>query len=176
MSNVKAQPPSGEQQDHPARSLNLNTPVGQLVAERPARARVFERFGIDYCCGGRQPLAEASAARGLDPELVAAALRESDAEPPAADERNWSQAGLAELADHIEATHHAWLRAELPRLAGLAAKVADVHGPRHPEYVESGQVRVINSPLRLVSPGQPHPPNWLSGQLYRILGMGYLLQ
>ena len=31
--------------------------VGRLVAERPSRARVFEKFGIDYCCGGRKPLA-----------------------------------------------------------------------------------------------------------------------
>ena len=29
--------------------------VGELVAERPSRARVFERFGIDYCCGGKKP-------------------------------------------------------------------------------------------------------------------------
>ncbi len=38
--------------------------VGQLVAERPGRARVFERFGIDYCCGGKTPpSAGASAGR-----------------------------------------------------------------------------------------------------------------
>jgi hypothetical protein len=38
-----------------------------------------------------------------------------------------------------------------------------------------GQVRILNSPMRLSKKGVPHPPQWLAGQLYRILGMGYLL-
>ncbi len=37
-----------------------------------------------------------------------------------------------------------------------------------------GQLRTLNSPIRLKEPGRPHPPLWLAGQLYRILGMGYL--
>ncbi len=37
-----------------------------------------------------------------------------------------------------------------------------------------GEMRILNSPIRLKEPGQPHPPLWLAGQLYRILGMGYL--
>lgn len=43
--------------------------VGQLVVERPGRARVFERFGIDYCCGGKAPLAKACKARGTRSSL-----------------------------------------------------------------------------------------------------------
>jgi regulator of cell morphogenesis and NO signaling len=39
----------------------------------------------------------------------------------------------AELADHIEATHHRFLHDELPRLIALADKVRDVHGSRHAE-------------------------------------------
>lgn len=110
--------------------------VGQLVVERPARARIFERLGIDYCCGGRLSLAEACAKRGLEPDDVAAQLRAADeaadAEPPS---RDWAAASAAELADHIEATHHAMLRRELPRLAEMAAKVAQAHGARHPGLV-----------------------------------------
>ena len=37
-----------------------------------------------------------------------------------------------------------------------------------------GQLRILNSPIRLKEPGRPHPPLWLAGQLYRVLGMGYL--
>jgi regulator of cell morphogenesis and NO signaling len=37
---------------------------------------------------------------------------------------------LSELADHIEATHHAYLRVELPRLATMAQRVAKVHGDK----------------------------------------------
>ncbi len=38
-----------------------------------------------------------------------------------------------------------------------------------------GRVRILNSPLRLAAKAEAHPPRWLAGQLYRILGMGYLL-
>jgi hypothetical protein len=37
-----------------------------------------------------------------------------------------------------------------------------------------GQLRIFNSPIRMQEPGKPHPPQWLAGQLYRVLGMGYL--
>ena len=39
----------------------------------------------------------------------------------------------AELVDHIEATHHAYLHDELPRIEALLDKVQGVHGERHPE-------------------------------------------
>ena len=52
--------------------------VGELVVERPSRARVFEQFGIDYCCGGKVPLAEACAAGGADVDAVVEALSVSE--------------------------------------------------------------------------------------------------
>jgi regulator of cell morphogenesis and NO signaling len=39
---------------------------------------------------------------------------------------------LAALADHIEQTHHAYLRSELPRLDAMTQKVASVHGEHDP--------------------------------------------
>jgi regulator of cell morphogenesis and NO signaling len=107
--------------------------LGDLVTELPARAEVLDRLGLDYCCHGQRPLSEACAEAGLDASAVAAAidavkssgLRDADhpVEPAA-------------LADHIEATHHAYLHAELPELTALAAKVRGAHGERHPELVE----------------------------------------
>lgn len=107
------------------------TTVGQLVVEKPSRARVFEGLGIDYCCGGKKPLELACAEKGLSIDGVLEKLRV--AEEPAAAERDWSQATLSELADHIEATHHAYLRTELPRLDYLTQRVLNAHGSRHPE-------------------------------------------
>ena len=107
--------------------------LGDLVTEIPARADVFDRLGLDYCCHGQRPLAEACAEASLDPSDVAAALNavatsaSADADHPVEP---------AALADHIEATHHVYLHAELPELTGLADKVAAVHAERHPELVE----------------------------------------
>lgn len=112
-------------------SLTAKT-VGELVAERPARARVFESYGIDYCCGGKRLLLEACATQGVDAAVVLAALAVADQEPRV-ERRDWTQAPLSELATHIVETHHAYLRTELPRLSGLFERVVRAHAARHPE-------------------------------------------
>jgi regulator of cell morphogenesis and NO signaling len=33
--------------------------VRELATANPAAVRVFEKYRIDYCCGGYRPLAEA---------------------------------------------------------------------------------------------------------------------
>ncbi len=116
------------------------TPVGQLVAQRPARSRVFEQFGIDFCCGGRMPLGEACAREGINTDDVVAALRQADARKPTAEEADWTRASLSELIANILDLHHTYLRRELPRLAQMTAKVHNAHGERHPEVVEVHRV------------------------------------
>ena len=48
----------------------------------------------------------------------------------ALDDRDWQQAPLQALVDHIVTDFHDQLRAELPRLEALAAKVTRVHSTR----------------------------------------------
>jgi len=109
--------------------------VGELVVERPGRARVFEKLGIDYCCGGKKPLTQACRDKGLDVTQVVRQLESYDL-PHEADARDWSTAPLGDLADHIEQSHHQYLKEELPPLQALARKVAAVHGEAHPELSE----------------------------------------
>ena len=106
--------------------------LGELVNRRPSAAAVLQDFGLDFCCGGSQPLGAACAELGVDPEAVAAALG-AVAPVPVPD---WVAMGPAELVDHLEATHHAYLHRELPRLDAFAEKVAAVHGGRHPELLD----------------------------------------
>lgn len=100
--------------------------VGELVTERPARSRVFESLGIDYCCGGKRSLREACTKKGVSLDDVAARLEEAD--DAVGDTVDAGSMALDELADHIVATHHAYLREELPRLGQMTEKVAKVHG------------------------------------------------
>lgn len=111
--------------------VSLNTSVAQLVTERPARARVFERLGIDYCCGGDHSLAEACRKKDLDPTTVAEMLDvAADASAPS-DTTDWTEASLGALIDHIESTHHDYLRRELPRLEELLTRVVQAHGAEY---------------------------------------------
>jgi regulator of cell morphogenesis and NO signaling len=119
-------------------SIAPSATVGQIVSDNPAAARVFESHGIDYCCGGSVSLADACARRRLGLEQVIREINAAAAAPQ--DEPDWAQASMTHLADHIERRHHDFLRAELPRLAGLTRKVAAVHGDAHPELREVAEV------------------------------------
>ena len=116
-------------------AVTLESTIGQLVAERPARARVFQSFEIDFCCGGGKTVAEACKAKGINPKIVLDMIGIVD-EKPSAEERDWTKATMTELCDDIESTHHDYLKRELPRLEFMARKVADRHGSHTPHLVE----------------------------------------
>lgn len=120
--------------------ISPDRPVGELVVENPNRSRVFEQFGIDYCCGGKQTLAAACAKAKVDLERVLALLDENDHALGDASEPDWATASLSELARHIVEQHHVYLRGELPRLAKLVFQVVSAHAERHPELREVGRV------------------------------------
>jgi regulator of cell morphogenesis and NO signaling len=106
--------------------------VRDIATENPAAVRVFEKYGIDYCCGGRVPLSEACATKGLDIDNVIASLEAATA-PSASGEKDWGKESLANLARHIVVTHHAYVTREVPRLNELAGKVVSRHGDTREE-------------------------------------------
>ncbi|MHC4994519.1 MAG: iron-sulfur cluster repair di-iron protein [Planctomycetota bacterium] len=114
--------------------ISAQTTIAGLVVERPGRAQLFETLGLDYCCGGGQSLAEACAKKGLDLDVVVSQIVAHDALDPRGEDRDWSTSSLTDLVDHIEGTHHVYLREKLPWLLGLAQKVARVHGDVYPDY------------------------------------------
>ncbi|MET0913174.1 MAG: iron-sulfur cluster repair di-iron protein [Acidimicrobiales bacterium] len=114
--------------------LTIDRTLADVVTEEPGAARVFEGFGLDYCCGGRRTLADACGRAGVDPNRLLDALSELAPGP----EPDWAQMAPEELVDHLETTHHAYLHAELPRLHALVDKVTGVHGGRHAELADVG--------------------------------------
>lgn len=119
--------------------VNLNSSVGSWVAAYPQVSRIFESLQIDYCCGGERSLEQACRDRGLDPREIVQQFEQAISDDGPSPE-NWLDAPLAELCDHIEQTHHAYLKRELPRLAELVAKVAQAHAENHPELTTIQQV------------------------------------
>lgn len=106
--------------------------VAEIASKQPMAIPVFERYGIEYCCGGRIPLAEACELKNVAVEKVVAAL-EAASGKSVARARDWGKETLADLTDHIVAKHHAYCKSELILLSGLAIKVSKRHGGRDPE-------------------------------------------
>ena len=115
--------------------------LAEIVNAQPAAARVLEHHQLDYCCGGKQRLRTACDAAGVDPDNVLAELATITPQP----EPDWATMTPTLLVDHLEATHHAYLHAEFPRMSALAEKVLGVHGSRHPELAN---VRAAYEELR----------------------------
>ena len=116
--------------------MNLQSSVGQWVAQHPATSRVFQKHKMDFCCGGGISLEEACRKKDIDPQAVLQQLNEAKSGRTDTDEIDWLNQPLRQLCEHIVQTHHKFLRSELPRLEKMARRVAQVHGEKHPDLVE----------------------------------------
>ena len=115
-------------------AIDTRKTIKEIVLEMPTSVNVFERLGIDYCCGGDKRLEDACRTAGRPVEEVLrsleAAKTATQAETGATD---WSREPLASLMNHIVEKHHTFCRQEISRLELLLAKVSEVHSGNHPE-------------------------------------------
>ena len=114
-------------------NITPDTRVADLAAENPATLRVFERFGIDFCCGGKRPLAQVCAEKQVTFGELRTALEAAG--EPAGTEMPKADAELTEIIRFVVVKYHADLRSELPRLSAMVAKVLAAHGTRFPEVL-----------------------------------------
>ena len=114
-------------------SANVEKTVRDLAVGVPGAPRVFEKLGIDYCCGGGKSLEEACFGAGVSLQEVLAALETGKDRYAGQGDEEWQSHSLAELMNHIVQTHHVYTKSELERLDQLSTKVASVHGQNHPE-------------------------------------------
>lgn len=113
--------------------LRPDSTVADIATEAPATISVFQQHQIDFCCGGKVPLAAACEAKGLAVEAVLAELEAAVA--PAGLQPDWSHATLTSLVKHIQQRYHEPLRVELPRLGAMLEKVVSRHGDHLPEVL-----------------------------------------
>lgn len=116
--------------------LAKDTPVGDWAAHRPQAICVLERYGVDYCCGGEKSLTDACHDAGVDLQQVFDELNRTEPAKCGESPTNWRDASLTKLCDHIEQTHHAFLREQLPRLTRWIDKVVASHIEKHPNLLE----------------------------------------
>jgi regulator of cell morphogenesis and NO signaling len=56
--------------------MQLDRTIREIVASQPGAARVFDKLGIDYCCGGGKAFGEACLSAKANATEVAAALEQ----------------------------------------------------------------------------------------------------
>jgi regulator of cell morphogenesis and NO signaling len=121
--------------------------IGQIAAKDLRKAEIFKKYGIDFCCGGKKTVKQACAEKGLDVTNIEQELQQADKNftTRPLPYNDWS---IDFLADYIVNTHHSYVKKSLSEISNYAAKVAKVHGSRHPELKVIYQlVESINAEL-----------------------------
>src|SRR5574342_739836 len=102
--------------------IGSETRVADLATEHPATIRVFQRYGIDFCCGGKRALSDVCGELKLElgqlRQDLDVAVRGPREERPA-----WHSWSLADVIGGIVHRYHRPLDEELPRLAAMMQKV-----------------------------------------------------
>lgn len=115
-------------------TLSTTTTVREWAVDMPGATRIFEKFKIDYCCGGSTPLARACEKAGVGVGEVVRLLGEAGNSESEGDVSTDLQTlSLTELTAYIVNKHHVFTREEIERLQALLAKVCSVHGENHTE-------------------------------------------
>lgn len=114
-------------------SILTEKTVSEIAVERPQSIRVFEKFGIDYCCGGAKPLEEVCMKLGVTADSVLDAIAKLELKAGSDDLHDWATSSMETLVNHIINKHHEYVRQEIPRLEKLLEKVEAVHGKNHPQ-------------------------------------------
>jgi regulator of cell morphogenesis and NO signaling len=111
---------------------NVPATIGEWVALNWKASEVFYRYGIDFCCGGKQTIQQACAGSGVDAAQLERELQQAVQNAPAraTDYNAWSP---SLLAGYIVQHHHRYVNEALPFLLELSEKVTDVHGAEHEE-------------------------------------------
>ncbi len=127
--------------------ITAEIPLHDIAAQFPDAVPVLERFGIDYCCGGKNTLAEACTSRKLNLAYVLEAL-ERHQQGLGLPDSQWEQAPLNEIVEYIVRKHHAFTREQIKIIDDLFAKVERRHGTEHPEIFQvSKTFAVLSSEL-----------------------------
>jgi regulator of cell morphogenesis and NO signaling len=117
--------------------LNDAKTVREIAIEMPGATRVFERMGIDYCCGGARPIAEACQTAGVTFAEVARSLEQIEAaSQSSAGLKDWQVESLTSLTTYIRDKHHSFTREEMDGLEPLLEKVCSVYGEKRRELFE----------------------------------------
>ncbi len=114
---------------------NIESTIGEIVADDFRAAALFKEAGIDFCCGGNKSLAEACKEKGVDETNLIQQLN-ALAHSPVNGAMNFKEWNPGFLSDYIINTHHKYVLKNLPELVFYTQKIADVHGAHHPELNE----------------------------------------
>jgi regulator of cell morphogenesis and NO signaling len=115
-------------------SALIQKTLSQIVTENYQAARVFEKYGLDFCCKGKRPLADACAEKNISTEEIEQELNSAMKTEKTGNDFN--EMSLTELAEYIVRVHHTYVKLNMPQIQNYVLRVATKHGDRYPYMQE----------------------------------------
>jgi regulator of cell morphogenesis and NO signaling len=121
------------------RIIDTNRKLGEIVSIFPGAAETFNKYKIDYCCGGHDTLGAALKENALNEEEIISELNieyekftKEDSEY-----KDWRKEKPSTLIKHLLKTHHEFTKRELKEIDALIFKILKVHFEHHSEELLS---------------------------------------
>jgi regulator of cell morphogenesis and NO signaling len=116
--------------------------IGEIVTKDIRKAKIFRKYGIDFCCGGKKTIGEVCQQKNIDPAELFTELNviERDHSTTPGNPDKWE---LDFLASYIVNIHHLYVKNTIPLLLAWSHKVASVHGQTHPETIRIAQLFAV---------------------------------
>jgi regulator of cell morphogenesis and NO signaling len=114
----------------------INKTIAEIVKENAHAAKIFDKYQIDYCCGGKMNFEDICRKKNLNSNQLIQEMGNyhSPIQNISFQEiDNWP-ADL--ICDYIEKTHHRFLKEFFELLSPKLTKLVLRHGDNHPELKE----------------------------------------
>lgn len=118
---------------HP--KYEATTTVSEMVRQDYRIAEVFQKWGIDYCCGGNTPFTEVCRTQQLDAHLIGEDIQKATHIAPISNHLRFEEWSVEFLVDYITHVHHAYIKEQVPELYRVVKTFIQGHKSKYP-YLE----------------------------------------
>lgn len=117
-------------------SIKDDSYITDIVAEDYRTSYVFQKYNIDYCCGGKLPLRVVCEQRSLNTEEIKKELEEAMRVIQLSSSINFSNWHVDFLIDYIVNVHHTYLTVNLPEICQTIERFVNGHSLKYPQLKE----------------------------------------
>ncbi|MCK9280736.1 MAG: iron-sulfur cluster repair di-iron protein [Melioribacteraceae bacterium] len=112
--------------------------VKEFVVENFKTAKLFEKYGIDYCCNGNRSLKDSLSGKSIEMNTFIPELEKILGENKN-DDQVFSAMDLITLSQYIVNNHHKYVKEAIPLIEAHLDKVVNAHSKNHPELISIRQ-------------------------------------
>lgn len=114
------------------KKIDFDKSLGEFVTEYPQSRKVFEKFDLDYCCGGKKNIKLAAMEKNIVFDILKDSLKKSIEETKKNEKtKKWENESLTNIIDYIEEKHHKFTWKKLSSIYLLLNKLDEIHGDKY---------------------------------------------